>query len=328
MYEMGLTEAQVKALRSQAESLAKECDEEFVAFFEKNPELLQCEEFQDLAQQAAESYDRLQAAEKKANKERRQKIAGIFSAKGFADASVAIEMELDGQDGGTLAWIAMILCRDIPAAGLYGWAKWHAYQHANRAKDLARVKARETTIQLFSRFIREIQTAQQCLSELNAVPKGVQPKKVSYARKAYERAAGIVFRGWALSVIEEMIEESDNPVSESLREDPELAADVAVAPERRRALRLIESLKEMVRQPLEEAEQRIAERRQKAKEKETARRERQLARAAQCLAQKGNNPQVEKGKKKLGKRAVNDPKYRGKWAKELSTIPNTAASGN
>ncbi len=312
MYEMGLTEAQVKALRSQAESLAEEGDENFVAFFEEYPELLNYEEFQDLAQKAAEAYDRLQQAEKKANEERRQKIAGIFSAKGFADAAVAIETDLDGQDGGTLAWIANILGRDIPEAGLYGWAKWHAYQHANRARDLARVKARETATQLFSRFIREIDTAQQCLSELNAVPKGVQPKKVSYARKAYEKAEQIVFKGWALSALEQMIEEVDNPVSNLLKEDAELAADVVSAPERRRALRLLESLKERVRRVLEAEQRIIAERRQKAKEKAASRRERQLARAALSQKMKGHNPDAQKGQKKLGKRAANDPKYRGK----------------
>jgi len=113
---MSLNETQVSVLRSQFERIAAESDEALVAFVEENRAIMEDDQVSDLAEKAAEAYDRLdnkkvaEATEKvevhseakkvktedQANAERRSKIASIFEAKGFDEAAVAVEMDLDG----------------------------------------------------------------------------------------------------------------------------------------------------------------------------------------------------------------------------------------
>jgi hypothetical protein len=341
-----LDNTQVIVLRSQFERLAKQGDKALVAFVEENRAIMEDDQVSDLADKAAEAYDRLKTkkveetieqvevqekadkasskTEDQANRERRGKIAAIFSSKGYDEAAVAIEQELEGADPKTLDRIVAVLSPTktqlrkaqkigdesvieggaIVAAGLYGWANHWAYDHRNNALKALNLMAEITAIKLFvwlttlvSKALRAVESAKNAWSDK------FRDGLVRQARQHLEEANVIRFQGWALSALERLMNGSNNPVFEALRNDPELAGTVGVAPDGRRAVALLDAMKNRVENrlasfhvgPMRSGKtERDHANRGGAEAIENQRRIRQLERAKECKAMKGHNPGVEK----------------------------------
>jgi len=325
---MSLNETQVSVLRSQFERIAAESDEALVAFVEENRAIMEDDQVSDLAEKAAEAYDRLdnkkvaEATEKvevhseakkvktedQANAERRSKIASIFEAKGFDEAAVAVEMDLDGKDAKTLNEVVHVLDDAIPAAELYGWAKHYAYIHRNEAKKVLDAMAEATATKLFIWLSAVISRALRALDSLkNARSESFKEGLVRQARQHLEEANVIRFQGWALSALERLMTGANNPVVEALRNDPDLAGSVGTVADGRKAVALLDAMKNRVESRLASFHvgpmragktERDHANRGGAEAIENQRRARQLERTKDCKAMKGHNPGVEKRGKK------------------------------
>lgn len=318
-----MLKTQESVLRHQFAKL--ESDEAIVAFAEENRVILEDDAVADLAEKAAEAYDRLEAkkaselsvqtkaqdkivevkSEAEANRERRHKIAGIFEAKGFDEAAVAIEQELDGADAKTLNEVVKTLDRAIPEAGLYGWAKHWAYQHRNSAKNALDQMGQATTIKLFvwlstlvNRALRAIEGAK------NARTDSFKAGMVRQAEERLTEAKSIRFQGWALAALERLIDESfdgkSNVVAEAFLRDSTLAPNPS---DERKATLLINTLIERVERAL--ATVHVGPMRSGKTERDHASRseDRRVKRAAADAeyrnSMKGHNPSADKhGKKK------------------------------
>jgi len=307
---ISLTPAQEKAFRSQATRIAQEGDEAFVRFIEAdgNEVYLECEELADIAAQAAQIYDRLMAREEaertakkaaearqdaeqtepeaktevtekseaQANWERRQKIAGIFRVKGFEEAAKAVTTELCHLTGKEAGDVSRTLCRDIPLAGLFGWAKHYAYLHANSAKELADGSG-ERMAMIFIAPLLWVWKTLSAGEELSTRTLQLVADKFGEARPAEQWAP------WALKAMERLIVTSHPDLYEVCIELADEVKDGLA--EHRGASALINGMMTRVPGLLSEAKKKIA--REKA-EKESARRARQSERAMKACAKKSS----------------------------------------
>jgi hypothetical protein len=260
-----LNATQVQVLRDQFDRIAEQGDEALVAFYEENH--LAIEEVEDLAAKAADVYDRLKAkkaaeatekvevhmeakkakTEDQANQERRSKIANIFEVKGFDEAAVAVKMDLDGKDAKTLNEVVHVLDDAIPVAELYGWAKHYAYVHRNAAKKALDAMAEDTATKLFIWLSAVISRALRVLDSLkNARSDFFREGLVRQARQNLDEANGIRFQGWALAALERLMIGSNNPVVDMLRSDSDLAGSVGAVPDGRKAVALLDAMKNRV----------------------------------------------------------------------------------
>ena len=268
-----LGEAKRKALMCQVERILSLAggdtgrDLELLKFCQEYREFLREEEFTDVAEE-----------EKKANFRVREAISDKFKELGYGDAAAAIFVELDEVSGSALHWVNQILRRDIPESKIFGWMKHWAYVHSNAAGNLARMKADELAVELFSR-----------LMFLGA-------------------AARVFFPPETLPALERLMDsEDDNPVSKALLEDRDLAKIVANAPERKRAVALLDGLKRC------EADKIAAQERQSKEAKKAADRTAVAKKAADRAksdrdyrnSMKGHNPSADSFKKngKKGKKS-------------------------
>ncbi len=247
-----------------------------------------------------------------ANLERRTKIARIFEDRNFQEAATAVLTELEGANGKTLAWISATLVRDIPESGIYGWAKHYAYLYANEANSLAREKGLDSAASLFSRFMREINSANGKFEILLSVPQNVHPRLISEAKGALDRAVLLRFGGWALKAIEQMLSgPDDNIVSDLLRNDPELAGSVSAKPAGQRAITLIKTLEQRVSDKIDSAKNDLAKSKAEDEQRRAAERLRREQKAVERSQHdreyrnsvKGHNPSADSFKKKGNKKS-------------------------
>lgn len=312
-----MNDTQVSVLRNQFARLTT--DGEIVAFYEDNHS--EVEQVEELVEKARAAFDRLEAkkakeakaqvveqeeageakekSEVEANAERRTKIAAIFAAKGFDEAAVAIEQELEVADAKTLSDIVKVLDSAIPEAKLYGWAKHYAYIHRNSAKQALDAMAEGTATKLFIWLSAVIGRALRALDLVKSARSDTfKAGLVRQAQERVEEANGIRFQGWALAALERLMAGHDNPVVEALRTDRELAGTVGAAADGKKAVALINALKERV-------EKRIAAvhvgpmrpgktAREHEKDRDNRKVERSAADAAYRNSMKGHNPSADK----------------------------------
>lgn len=266
-----LTETQVRVLRSQFSKLSS--DEAIVAFVEENRVVMEDGQVVDLADKAAEAYDRLEArkakkaaeqaeqaeqvevavekTEDQANVERRQKIAAIFVAKGYEEAAIAIQMDLNGKDAKTLSEVVKTLDSAIRESELYGWAKHYAYCHRNSAKKALDLMAEATATKLFIWLSAVLSRALRALDSLkNARSDSFKEGLVRQARQHLVEADSIRFQGWALAALERLMNGKNNPISDLFVSDKDIAGTVFAAPDGRKAVALLDAMKNRVEKRL------------------------------------------------------------------------------
>lgn len=322
-----LSEAQVAAVRSQAARAAKAGDEQFVAFFEKRRHLLADEQFEDLAAQAAEAFDRLEEA--KAETKRQEALAAATPVSRFAKMARQLEKEghaeaaaaLDGleeavtaKDGRVLSWSADVLSVVLQDKTVPQWFKAKLAPARNEAREAANAAAEATAEYLFSRFVRGLENARSILARVSQVPKEAQLRLYEQALRALESADSIRFGGHLLAALERLMKSPEaNAITDRLREDRQLAEEVAHAPERRQAVALLDGIKIPVETAFDVFDRALMEQCETATKRPRVSAERRAKDAAYRKDMKGpssKSPLIGKGKK--SPRSAGDPNNRKK----------------
>jgi len=192
-------------------------------------------------------------SEEQANRERREKIAKIFSDRNEPEAAQAIEMELEGLDGQTADWVNKAIYSAMKAEVLNGndaneykrlsWARAVAWSHCNAARTIAQTASEEKAETLLGYLVNNIASAMRAVEFRRGTPDQVKEKLVQKAKDLLDR---VYFPGYVLGAIERLLDKAQdgetNTVSQILRENSRLASEVYSS--EKRALALIDGLKQ------------------------------------------------------------------------------------